>query len=110
MSYEMRQAEPYHGWLIELVQEQAGYLFQCRHPGRDWVVSDERPYLTYEQALRAARLRADLESVQLALSHFVNGRLQLLLLSPAERAALDNSLTQCVAAVSDQTYQSYYYG
>ncbi|MBD0335657.1 MAG: hypothetical protein ICV62_09220, partial [Cyanobacteria bacterium Co-bin13] len=58
----------------------------------------------------AARLRADLESVQLALRQFINGRLQLLLLSPAEQTALEASLAQCVKAVSDPTYQGYYYG
>ncbi|MBD0268551.1 MAG: hypothetical protein ICV77_09685 [Cyanobacteria bacterium Co-bin8] len=106
----MSHAEPYNGWLIELVRGQAGYSFRCQHPGQNFVVSDERTYLTYEQALKAARLRADLESVQLALRHFINGRLQLLLLSPAERVALENSLAQCVNAVSDPTYQGYYYG
>ncbi|HEY9735900.1 MAG TPA: hypothetical protein V6D06_06440 [Trichocoleus sp.] len=106
----MRQTEPYHGWLIEVVQEQAGYLFQCCHPERDFVVTDQRSYLTFEQALQAAKLRADLESVQLALHHFINGRLQLLLLSPAERAALEDSVAQCVAAVSDSTYPGYYCG
>lgn len=94
--------ESYHGWLIELICESAGYTFRCQHPQTDFSAGDGQYYGTYEQALQVARLRADLESVRFSLSHFLNSKLQLLLLSPAERLALQNSLEQCVSAVSHQ--------
>lgn len=94
----MGSGEPYHGWLIEVVEEATGYSFRCHHPMQELVVGDHQAYLTYEQALKVARLRADLESVRLSLVYFLHSKLQLLLLSPNERAALENSITQCVDA------------
>ncbi|HEY9880681.1 MAG TPA: hypothetical protein V6D29_19645 [Leptolyngbyaceae cyanobacterium] len=94
----MGNGEPYHGWLVEIVEESSGYSFRCHHPKQELVVSDHQVYLTYEQALKVARLRADLESVRLSLVYFLHSKLQLLLLSPAERSALENSITHCVNA------------
>lgn len=100
--YVMHQREQYHGWVIELMSDQVGYSFQCRHPDQNIVISNRRTYLTYEKALETAKLRADLESVHLSLSHFLDGKFQLFLLNPVERSALENSIVQCIDAVSHQ--------
>ena len=62
----------YHGWQIELSAEMQGYSFQCwRVDGREGI-SNRLVYATSEQALAAARHRADLESACLALLRFLN--------------------------------------
>ncbi len=102
----MSSQEPYHGWLIELIQEQAGYSFQCCWLEKSISVSDHQIYVTSEQALRGARLRADLETVRLSLSNFLQGKLQRLLLSPDERASLENSIAQIVDSATQLCCES----
>jgi hypothetical protein len=62
----------YHGWQIELIAEMQGYFFQCWRLGGSEAISDCLVYATYEQALTAARHRADIESACLALLRFLN--------------------------------------
>jgi hypothetical protein len=95
--------EFYHGWVIQVIQEQMGCTFKC------WMseqqissITDAQSYSTFEQALSAGRLRADLESVRLALSAFLHGKLQLLLLNSDERNALENSIAQYIATAKPQ--------
>lgn len=102
----MSKQEPYHGWLIELISEQAGYSFQCCWPEKSITASDNQIYATSEQALRGARLRADLETVRLSLSSFLQGKLQRLLLSSDERTALENSITQIVDSATQLCCES----
>jgi hypothetical protein len=85
----------YHGWQIELIAEIQGYSFQCwRVDGREGI-SDRLVYATSEQALTAARRRADLESACLALLRFLNdigGRSYYL--TRDDRDALQNSILE----------------
>jgi hypothetical protein len=85
----------YHGWQIELIAEIQGYSFQCwRVDGREGI-SDHLVYATSEQALTAARRRADLESACLALLRFLNdigGRSYYL--TRDDRDALQNSILE----------------
>jgi len=62
----------YHGWQIELILEMQGYSFQCWRVDGSEGISDCLVYATSEQALAAARRRADLESACLALLRFLN--------------------------------------
>lgn len=92
----MSSEESYHGWLIRVIEEQGGYAFQCWILDRELSVSDRKLYSNREQALKAAKLRTKLESVRISLTGFLHGKLQLLLLSPDEVAALENSISQFV--------------
>ncbi|HEY9669235.1 MAG TPA: hypothetical protein V6C91_20655 [Coleofasciculaceae cyanobacterium] len=92
----MSSEESYQGWLIRVVEEPGGYAFQCWILDRELSVSDRKLYSNREQALKAAKLRAKLESVRLSLTGFLHGKLQLLLLSPDEVTALENSISQFV--------------
>jgi len=88
--------EFYHGWTICITQQQAGYAFQCWIAEHELNVTDAQHYLTFEQALSAARLRADLECVRLSLTNFLRGKLNLSLLFPGEQNALENSIAQYI--------------
>jgi hypothetical protein len=94
---EIRE-EFYHGWIIQVAQEQVGYTFQCWMSHQEVSITDAQSYLTFEQAFIAGRSRADLESVRLSLTAFLNGKLQLLLLNSDERNALENSIVQYIDA------------
>lgn len=92
----------YHGWWIEVAQEQGGYSFQCYMLEQPLSVTDTQSYPTLEQAFRAGKLRADLESVRLSLTNFLRGKLQLLLLNSDERNALENSISQYIETAKRQ--------
>jgi hypothetical protein len=94
--------EFYHGWVIQVVQEQWGCTFQCWMSGQQGSVTDARSYSTFEQALNAGRLRADLESMRLSLNTFLSGKLQFLLLNAEERNALENSIARYIDATQPQ--------
>lgn len=94
--------EFYHGWGIRISQSQAGYSFQCWMLEQQTGVIDGQCYATLDQALRAAQLRADLESVRLALTAFLHGQLQFLLLNPEEQNALECSIMQYIDAAKHQ--------
>lgn len=98
---EIRE-EFYHGWTIQAAQGQAGYTFQCWMAGKQVGVTDAQYYSTFERALSAGRLRADLESVRLALTTFLHGKLQLLLLNANEREALENSIAHYINTAKHQ--------
>lgn len=92
----MAVEEFYHGWLIQITQKQDGFFFQCWMSAETVGVTDSQSYTTQEQALCAARLRADLESVHLSLTSFLNGKLHRLLLNSEERNALEQSIIQYI--------------
>jgi hypothetical protein len=94
--------EIYHGWLIRIAQESVGYTFQCWRSEQQIGVTDTQHYSTFEHALRAGRLRADLESVRLSLTTFLHGKLQVLLLNSAERDSLENSIAQYIDLAKHQ--------
>jgi hypothetical protein len=94
--------ELYHGWLIQITQKQDDFFFQCWMSAGTIGVADSYPYTTLEQALSAARLRADLESVRLALTSFLNSKLHRLLLNTDERNALEQSITQYIDSTKYQ--------
>lgn len=96
------QEEFYHGWLIQVAEGQLGYAFYCWIEGRPSGITDAQPYATVRAALQAGKLRADLESVRLALTTFLNGKRQFLLLHPDERNALEGSITDYIDTVSHQ--------
>jgi hypothetical protein len=68
----MLTQQTYHGWLITLVPEMTGYSFECSFLEEQLSVSDDKIYLTPEQAFRAAYMKADLESAGLSLIRFLN--------------------------------------
>lgn len=88
--------ETYHGWMIQVSEAQMGYTFHCWITEQEMGVTDAQNYSTLEQAFSAARLRADLESVRLSLTTFLQGKLQFLLLNSAEQIALENSIAQYI--------------
>ncbi|MCA1994578.1 MAG: hypothetical protein LDL41_21420 [Coleofasciculus sp. S288] len=92
--------EPYHGWLIELIPEPTGYLFRCWLPEQRIAISDRKTYPTLAQALRVAKVRADLEAAYLALLHFLNEVYQTCNLSPDEHVALASSVLEFVISSS----------
>jgi hypothetical protein len=96
------QEEFYHGWLIQVIQERAGYTVQCEIPQQQLSIHDTQHYATIEQALIAGRLRADLESVRLSLTRFLRSKLKLLLLYPDEREALESSISQYIDRAKHQ--------
>lgn len=61
--------EKYHGWLIEILTDAEGYIFNCWLPGCRLAVSDRQNYPTLFSARMAAKRRADRESVKWALQH-----------------------------------------
>lgn len=96
------QEEPYHGWTIQIAQGPLGYTFQCLLLEQEMSVTNEQHYLTAEQALSGGQLRADLESVRLSMTAFLQGRLQFLLLNSHERSALEASINQYIEAAQHQ--------
>lgn len=82
----------YHGWMIEIIQETSGYRFQCWMTDHLMGVTDYHYYNTFQQAISAGQLRADLESVRLSLTSFLQSKLHRLLLKAPERKALENSI------------------
>lgn len=94
--------ECYHGWVIQIAQEQLGYTFQCWMSGRQASVTDAQHYSTCEQALCAGHLRADMESVRLSLTAFLYGKLQFLRLNSDEQNALENSIAQYIDTARHQ--------
>ncbi|MBD2464685.1 hypothetical protein H6G89_27135 [Oscillatoria sp. FACHB-1407] len=99
---DLMSEEFYHGWMIQVAQEQMGYSFQCFMAEQQNAVTDAQSYLTVEQALCAGRLRADLESVRLSLTTFLRGKLQFLWLNSDERNALEHSIAQYIDAAKHQ--------
>lgn len=98
---ELRE-EFYHGWVIQVAQEQGGYTFRCGMQEQQISVTDAQYYSTFENALRAGQLRADLESVRLALTTFLHGKRQFLLLHSEEQNALEHSIAQYIEATKHQ--------
>lgn len=96
----MNNKKPYHGWLIELVPEQTGYSFRCWFPEETIGVSDRKTYPTLDSALMAAQKRADIETVSLALLHFLNEVYGHCQLSPDEHVALTSSILEFVTSTS----------
>ncbi|GAB4367990.1 MAG: hypothetical protein Kow00121_06710 [Elainellaceae cyanobacterium] len=99
------QEEFYHGWTIQIAQEQVGYTFQCwmsKPVGEQVSFTDAQYYSTVEHALRIGRWRADLESMRLSLTTFLQGKFQFLLLNSAERNALENSIAQYIDVARHQ--------
>lgn len=94
--------ESYHGWAIQAVQADKGYLFNCWMPEQQMGVTDMQYYQTLDQAFRAGRLRADLESVRLSLTTFLRGNLQLLLLGTEEKNALESSIARYIDTAKHQ--------
>ena len=68
-SFGSMRKEQYHGWLIELSSDEAGYSYQCWLPGDRLAVSDRMLYSDLEQARSAAQKRADAEAVRWAIKH-----------------------------------------
>lgn len=91
--------EFYHGWMIQVAQEQVGYTFHCWRAEQQGSLTDAQPYLTLERALHAGQRRADLESVRLSLTSFLRGKFHFLLLNADERNALENSIAQYIDTV-----------
>jgi hypothetical protein len=96
----MNAAQPYHGWLIELVPEPTGYSFRCWIPEEMISISDRRIYPTLDCALRIAKIRADLEAVRWALLRFLNEVYQQSSLSPEEHLSLACSILEFVTSTS----------
>jgi hypothetical protein len=96
----MNAAQPYHGWLIELVPEPTGYSFRCWIPEEMISISDRRIYPTLDCALRIAKIRADLEAVRWVLLRFLNEVYQQSSLSPEEHLSLACSILEFVTSMS----------
>lgn len=94
----------YHGWVIQVEREPVGYTFQCWMSEQqvDVGLTDAQYYSTFDQALSAGRLRADLESVRLSLTNFLRGKLKHLLLYPDEQNSLENSIAQYIDLAKNQ--------
>lgn len=85
----------YHGWLIQLMSEPAGYSFQCCLPDGQITIYDGKTYSTPQQALTVAYHRADLQTAGLALIRFFNeiyGRCYYL--TPDDHMALTSSILE----------------
>lgn len=100
----MNEAKPYHGWLIELIPEPTGYSFRCWIPQESISISDRRTYPTIEQALKVAKVRADLEAVRWTLIRFLNEVYQECNLSPEEHLSLACSVVEFVISTSKKTH------
>lgn len=98
---EIRE-ELYHGWSIQITQDQRGYLFRCWTSEHLIGVTDAQYYPTFGQALRAGHLRADLESVRFSLTTFLRGKRHRLLLDPNEQNALESSISQYIEIARHQ--------
>lgn len=94
--------EFYHGWIIQVAHQSVGYTFQCWMSEKYIGVTDAQHYSTFDQALQAGRLRADLECVRLSLTNFLRGKLKVLLLYPDEQNALENSIAQYIDVAKNQ--------
>lgn len=96
----MNATEPYHGWFIELIPQPTGYSFRCWLPEQRIALSDRKTYPTSDQALKVAKLRADLEAVHWSLLRFLNEIYQRCNLSPEEHVALSSSVLEFVISSS----------
>lgn len=102
----MKWKQSYHGWLIEIIQMPTGYLFQCWMPDEKTGFSDRQIYPTFVQALTAAKKRADLEAVSLALIRFLKQSYQWCNLSSDEYKALEKSIFNFVQQASRTQMQN----
>ncbi|MFQ4146075.1 DUF1830 domain-containing protein [Chlorogloeopsis sp. ULAP02] len=98
----------HYGWLIELIPMPTGYLFNCWMPGEKTGLSDRQIYPTFVQALTVAKRRADLQTVSLSLTHFLNQSYKSCNLSLPEYQALEKSVFDFVkqATRTDMPYTS----
>lgn len=99
----MKVKQLYHGWLIELIPEPVGYSFRCWFPGEETALCDRKTYSTRGQALRVARVRADLEAAYLAWLRFLNEMYQKSHLTPNEHLALASSVLEFVIVSSKKS-------
>ncbi|HEY9633222.1 MAG TPA: hypothetical protein V6D14_07440 [Coleofasciculaceae cyanobacterium] len=95
----MNTTEPYHGWFIELIPQPTGYSFRCWLPEQRIALSDRKTYPTLDQALRVAKVRADLEAVSWALLRFLNEVYGHYYLTPDEHVSLSRSILEFVSSV-----------
>lgn len=91
--------EFYHGWVIQVLKNPAGYSFECQMIDRQGRISDPQCYSTSDQAFQAGRLRADLEGVRLSLTSFLRGKLKRVWLYPDEQTALENSIDRYINTI-----------
>ena len=101
----MKVKQLYHGWLIELIPEPADYSFRCWFPGEETALCDRKTYSTRDQALRVAKVRADLEAAYLALLRFFNEMYQKSHLTADEHLALASSVLELVIVSSKKSQQ-----
>jgi hypothetical protein len=97
----MLTQQQYHGWIIELRYLPSGYSFACYFPEEQIIITDEKKYPTREQAMRAAYLKADLETAGLALIRFLNeiyGRSYYL--TSEDHIALTSSILEVLRAAN----------
>jgi hypothetical protein len=99
----MKVKQLYHGWLIELIPEPAGYSFRCWFPGKKTALCDRQTYSTRTQALRVAKVRADLEAAYLALIRFLHEIYQKSHLTSDEHLALATSVLEFVIVSSKKS-------
>lgn len=99
----MKVKQLYHGWLIELIPETVGYSFRCWFPGEETALCDRKTYSTRDQALRVAKVRADLEAAYLVLLRFFNEMYQKSHLTADEHLALASSVLEFVMASSKKS-------
>ncbi|MBD2016556.1 hypothetical protein H6F96_21610 [Microcoleus sp. FACHB-53] len=99
----MKVKQLYHGWLIELIPEPAGYSFRCWFPGKKTALCDRQTYSTRAQALRVAKVRADLEAAYLALIRFLHEIYQKSHLTSDEHLALATSVLEFVIVLSKKS-------
>jgi hypothetical protein len=99
----MKVKQLYHGWLIELIPEPAGYSFRCWFPGKKTALCDRQTYSTRVQALRVAKVRADLEAAYLALIRFLHEIYQKSHLTSDEHLALATSVLEFVIVSSKKS-------
>lgn len=105
--WEIKFKQFYHGWFIELIPTPTGYLFQCWMPDEKTGFSDRQIYPNFVQALKAAKRRAELETMNLALLDFLNQSYRSCNLSPQEYMALQQSIFTFVKQVSNTDMQDY---
>lgn len=96
----MKWKQSYRGWLIEIIPMPKGYLFQCWLPDEKTGFSDRQIYPTFTQAFAAAKKRADLEAVSLALIRFLSQSYEPCNLSSDEYKALETSIVNFVQQAS----------
>jgi hypothetical protein len=79
-----------------VIPEPTGFSFRCWLPEERTAISDRKIYSSLEQALKVAKVRADLEVVNWALLRFLNEVYQQCNLSPEEHVALGSSILEFV--------------